>query len=429
MSKFNRRFLLEGVGAAALALPFLKYAKSAEAQSSAKKFVFFFTPDEPINRAHWAPSGNTLQFHPVMQALEPFKSKIYMVGDLGVPSFSSGGSGHYASGSMSTGVPNNGGDHTFKAGGISIDQFIANRLNTESLVLASGTGIRQNPYGIYRITWRGPSDPVNPIVYPDQALDAALGNAPTEPPPTSGPPKEWVKRNFILDKVTEQIRDVKGRLPASDRIRLDQHLTSLEELHRDVTVEPPPIGTCNRPSVGSLNPDSNADVPKIAEINARIVAQSFACGTRRVAVLQHGSSGSYGTPTWPDYGININMERHEGIVHASYSNNHAGAYGDRRRQLEAFHYRQFAFFLKELEDANVLDDTVVLWAKPMSNNHGTSPMMYMFAGDRGLGSNLGTFKSYSGRAHNDVLLTAIKLMGLNDVNSFGSAQYNQGPLL
>ena len=54
-TKLSRRHLLAGMGAGALALPLLSRLPSAEAAEFPKRFVVFFSPNEPINKAYWKP--------------------------------------------------------------------------------------------------------------------------------------------------------------------------------------------------------------------------------------------------------------------------------------------------------------------------------------------------------------------------------------
>ena len=419
MKKFGRRFLLEGAGAAAAALPFLKYAPSAEAQSAQKRLVIFYLPNEPINRANWAPPGTNLELRPIMSALEPFREKIFMLGDLHVPA-SYGGSGHDAVAPMLTGRDKYGSGVDFTASGESIDQFIARRLGGKSLVLGHGKGVHDRNYGGWRIVHRGQNDPVSPLVDPVAGFDAAFPDA--LPPPTGGgdePPKEWVKRNLVLDGVTEELNAITKRLPATDKVRLDKHLTGIEELYRDVSAPMDPPPTCDTPNAPpAIAYLQNQNFPRVAELQMQTVAQAMACGTRRVSVLQFGSTGDYGEAIWPDWGVNVGGDYHD-VAHEGDSPN--------RREIMKFHYRQFAYLLDQLQQRDVLNDTVVFFVQAMTAGHATNPMMYMLAGDSQLPG--GTFRSFSGKTNNDVLTTVCQLMGLSDVTSFGQSEYNNGPLL
>ena len=135
----TRRSLLTGLGAAALAVPMLRNAPSAHADVFPKRFVVFFSPNEPIDKAHWAP-GAGLALTDVMQPLEPHKDKLVLLGDLRMYTRDKDpfGGGHVGVGHLLTGevnVPYGSENYEFWAGGISVDQLIAQRLGVDALTL------------------------------------------------------------------------------------------------------------------------------------------------------------------------------------------------------------------------------------------------------------------------------------------------------
>src|SRR5206468_3247048 len=138
---------LKGAGAAAIALPFLNAMQrigGAAAPAFPKRFLVWFQPDGTIHE-NWVPTGTTTNFQlsRILKPLEPYQSKLVVldgikdqVGDYGQEP---GDDHQRGMGTMLTGVhllpgSTQGGCTTCPAaglaGGISVDQAIANKIGT-----------------------------------------------------------------------------------------------------------------------------------------------------------------------------------------------------------------------------------------------------------------------------------------------------------
>jgi hypothetical protein len=151
LARFARRSFLAGASSLAL-LPWLRSASVSHAAPlpSKRRFVVFFTPNEPIEEAYWKPQGATGNEFSLAGATLPapidelasIRDNLLMIGNVRM---SNPGYDHAAIGILLTGVPNEypSGDTDQNAaigGGISLDQLLGERLDEEPLVLGTRTG-------------------------------------------------------------------------------------------------------------------------------------------------------------------------------------------------------------------------------------------------------------------------------------------------
>jgi hypothetical protein len=136
-------------------------------------------------------------------------------------------------------------------------------------------------------------------------------------------------------------------------------------------------------------------------------------------------------PNWGgNEGININIDAHN-LSH-NYNEDQNATNADRRRQLETWYFKQFAYFLSKLEEVpegegTMLDNTVVLWCKPIGRRHSVNEMLFILAGGAGGQLQTGRYLEFDGMPHNNLLVNICQLMGLSDT-TFGDPKYCTGPL-
>lgn len=424
----HRRTLLQGISAAA-ALPFLSKIPSAHAQTIPRRLVVFFSGNEPIDRAHWYP-GTGFTLTPVMKALEPHKPKLVMLGGMKMgPSAADPYNGHNCIGHVLTGHANKyyGTKSQFWGGGISIDHFLAQRLGVPSLTLGAKSG---NSTGTQRMSYAGASQPVHPIDDPLKAFANTFGNVSTGGGST-GPDPRQLQRKSVLDALARDLTRVRAGVPAADRHKLDQHLEAVRALEQRLSA-PPPANSCSPTPVASgIDYTANANFPLAARAQMDIIVQALACDLTRVATLQLGGSAGSGTPNWPNEGLTFTRGEHE-IAHNYYSSTASSAVPE-REAVEAFYYRLFAELLAKMDavpegDGTLLDNSLVLWVKPMGQKHGVSDLLFMLAGSAQGALKTGRYLEFKGRPHNDLLTSVCHLMGQTTVERFGDPAFCTGPL-
>lgn len=438
-SAHSRRALLRAIGTSSLAAPFL--SRLSFGAEPPRRLLVFFTPNEPIDRAHWAPPGQGASFkltglNPMLAPLEPFRDKLNLIGDLSmerIASLDKKDGGHRGIGWMLTGrpnVPTGPQQPDFWAGGISLDQFVAERFKTPAVTLGALSG---GSSGNGRISYAGRMQPVHPQEDPKVAFDRTFQNVvPGKPGAGAGDAEaRRLQQKSVLDTVAADLGDLSARLAAPEREKLDRHLSMIRDLEKQLQAAP--SGAACQAVAPKSVPDhkTNAAYPRTSRLQMDVAVQALACQVTRVASVQLGNTGAgHLTPLWPDDGININKDEHN-IAHA-YSQTGSGPDVKNRELLESFYYRQFAYLLRQMEavpegNGTLLDHTLVFWVKNISHNHKWDPVFFMTAGG-GAFMSTGRFLSFPGRPHNDLLSGICQKLGLSDVSSFGEPSVATEPL-
>ncbi len=420
----SRRNLLLGAGAGALALPFFDRVPSAHAQSFPTRVLFFYTPQEPIGRSYWEP-GSGFSLPDVMSPLEPHKDAITMIGDMVVASANDDvKAGHNLIGHILTNRLNSifGADWQFYAGGISLDQYIAQQIGVEALVL--GVSAKQ-AFGTSRLSYLAKDQPVHPEQDPAAAFDSTFANF-LLPEDELAALRD--RRGRVLDTVNDHLSSLRPKLPSADRDKLDIHVDQIAKLE-DKLMQGGALA-CTPTAPPALDPTANANIPATTRHQIDVMVQALACDVTRVGTLQVGGSGGFGTPQWPDEGIDINKGDHD-IAHEYYSVNGPQEIAD-RVALERYHYQQLAYCLDKMKSipegaGTLLDHSVVVWVKSMSNNHAHDPIMMMLAGGANGQLSGGKYVSAGGAPTANLLVTIAQLMGLNDT-TFGDPAYCTGAI-
>jgi hypothetical protein len=420
----TRRRLLGSGAAAALGLPFLgSFARGADAPPL--RLLILWTP----NDAEWPDQyGVTLTAGAALPAtlpafLEPlsaFRDRIAVLGDI-ANTFEGG---HTSIGHALTGVDWIGPDgNNFWAGGVSVDQHIAQSLGEEALTLGVACGSKN---GKGRMSYSASQMPVDPIEDPSIAFDSLFADVGSDADEVAA---RRARQHSILDRVAADLQAYQTQIPAEQRPRLEQHLQSIRAIEE--TIDDELLASCDPTLPAALDVGDNALVPEVLRAQMRIAAQALGCGATRVATLQLGRAGGGFTPLWPDEGLDIGLDVH-GVAHEHYLQPDNAAVLADAKAVEAWYSTQLAFLLAQLDaipdidGGRLLDNTLVVHVKELGRRHGTDPMTYVLAG----GPNVLTgdrYWSFQGRPHNDLLLTLCHKMGVADA-TFGDPSITTGPL-
>lgn len=425
-STIGRRRFLGGLGAGAMLAPLVGSLARAGEIGPAPRLLVFFTPNEPIAREHWHPGGAGNEFaldmplRPMMQSLDPFRADMLMIGDMKMRTrdLDNFGGGHVGMGHMLTGhinVPYGEQNYEFWAGGISVDQHIANALDCDALTLAVSPGGNS---GNGRMSYSGRNQPVHPTTRPDDAFDALFADALL---PADELALLRARRLSVLDRVVGDLEKAKARVSASDRDKIDAHLQRARDLEvqlaQDTTLQCEPVA----PAAADYG--SNAMIPVTIRRQIDVAVEALACGVTQVASLQIGNTGAdHITPIWPDHGINVNTGLHTNAH--DYVQNPSAQATTQRVAVETFFFEQFAYLLQQLRDrpdaggGTLLDNTLVFWTKSLGRDHRGDELLYILAGGSNLGLQTGRYIGRTDVPHNNLLVSVCNLMGLPD-ETFG----------
>ncbi|MCH9685471.1 MAG: DUF1552 domain-containing protein [Deltaproteobacteria bacterium] len=440
-ANFSRRRFLMGAGACGMGLPFLSSLVAragSDPVDRARRLIIFCSPNEPINPDFWLPPGAShgsvlTGLAPEMASLEPYRDKLLMLGNMDMASRIADphpgghiGMGHLLVGRRVTEIGPNEPEHW--ASGMSVDQHIAAALDMDPLTV----GIRvSGANGNSRISYVGDSQPVDPVTNPSVLFDNLFADA-TLPAEELAALK--AQRLSVLDRVTGDLERIKSRLPAEGRNKLEIHTDMVRDL--ELKIESDQVIDCDPtapPSADTFDYGSNANFPTAVRRQIDVTLQAMGCGISDVATIQLSNSGASNlTPLWPTEGIDLNLNYHD-IVHDHNEDPNNATIIDRRLQAETFFYSMFAYLLEQLDTieegdgTTMLDNSLVVWMKPIAQRHNFNEFLFMLAGSANGQLSTGRYLSFDGQPHNNLLVNLCNLMGLPDT-SYGEAQFCTGPL-
>lgn len=418
----SRRALLGGLGAVGISA--LLPRGRVRAQSIPTRFVFVHVPEGMWKTAQRPLSGTT-DLGPIFAALQPHQPDILVLNELHMKSRDQGpGADRHARamGHMLTGteMQNDNG-----AGGISLDQRIANAIGGSSPIKSLHLAVRI----IYadmngRPLWSAPGRAVSAIQSPWVAYDRIFGaTAPAVP----GKPAFDLRRS-TLDHSLRDISSLRPTLPASDRERLDSYHESLRDLERRLMTMPAP-GTagCQQPSLGAeVDPRAEKNYEQIGQLQMDLLVSALRCGVTRVATLQYGNSIDQCAYSF----IGVNNLGHD----LSHNNNDCDPTGSKKAMVYQWYAKQAALLLEKLKavpegDGTMLDNTVVLWASEFgdSHAHAADQLTWLVMGNAAGYFRSGRILDAQGRSTNDLHTSLCNAFGIAD-RSFGNPAYCAGPL-
>src|ERR1043165_4189029 len=234
--RVSRRRFLKGITAAGVAQvglpPLISMLNSSGTAYGAtpieSRFVFWFNGNG-IPERYWIPAddGPDFQFSPCLSPLAPFRGDIHVLSGLDnqAATMPGPGNGHHKaiSGVVSC-TPFTG----HGAGGPSIDQAVAAKIGKDSRFSSIQVGVSQESFGesIQRnMSWAGHNRPLPPQMLPNRLFDSLFGAR----------EEGWVSRKrSILDAVRQDAIELKKEVPAEDKQRVDEHLSSIRDLERAI---------------------------------------------------------------------------------------------------------------------------------------------------------------------------------------------------
>jgi hypothetical protein len=289
----RRRFLrgVLGGAVASVALPWFEASVGTTARVGANggafptRFGLFFWGNGVVPSA-WVPAttGRDFALSYLMEPLAPIRENLTVVSGtaLKVPNLEPHWSG--ASGFL-TGKP-----LLFKPSGgwtlpdATFDQIVAQAVGGDTRFRSLEFGARPRE----GLSYSGPDNPNPPEASPFSLFNRLFGPDFREPGDTSEPDPALRFRRSVLDLVTEDITRFEQNLGATDRARLDQHLTSVREMETRLArlaENPANLEACRRPEQPLEEYPDIDGRPQLVELNRAmcdIVALGLACDQTRV---------------------------------------------------------------------------------------------------------------------------------------------------
>lgn len=398
----DRRAFLRGIGGAALALPVLDAMGAEAAGNIPRRFCALYTAngmslpraEHGIDDWSWFPTAEKegqFVFGKSTEPLSPFRSQLSFLGGLYHPSGPKADP-HVCSDMWLTGAPL----HSPKPGtynSVGLDQVVAQHTKQHcrqpSLVLSidAGTGFLSRTGTIsYSLEGR----PIPAENSPRRVFDRLFRSDTSS---LQSQREALRKRIKLVDAVAESARSLHRELGRSDKERMEQYLTSLNEVESRLIASERWIDVpLKAQETGHIDLDvTNESEPALYYRNMfDLIALAFDADiTRSVTFMLNREDGMGISDTFP---LKLGLSQtHHSLSHA----------GDKEGQLafakyDLFLSQQIAGFLgrlNEYRDRNgtVLDNTVVLYGSGASTTHTPRNLPTLVAGGGNLGLRHGQY--------------------------------------
>ncbi len=367
----------------AAATPLHKTAAATRTRLAAIEMVHGAAGSSVVGRArnYWSPAkeGADFEFTQTLKSLEPFRDYVTVISDTDL---------HNA---MSLSPAEEGADHTRSSAvfltaahpkmtegsdillGPSIDQIYAQRFGQETPLpslqlciedvgsLSGACGYGYSCVYANTISWASPTTPLPMERNPRAAFEQLFGDG--------GSPAERKARReadgSVLDRILQQVGQLKKDLPARDRSRLNDYLEDVREVERRIQK----IERFNASGDGRNLPEAPIGVPDSFDEHVKLMFDlqvlAFMTDSTRVSTFKMGRDVS--SRVYPESGV-------KSPFHALSHHGENPAKIEEFSRLNQYHVSKVAYFLDRLRntpdgDGNLLDHSLVLYGSPMGDSH------------------------------------------------------------
>jgi len=431
MKSLTRRQFLRDVGVSATVLPLVMGLPSlglAKTAARKQRLILMFSPNGIVPPVFWPDEqGEEFTLKRILEPLAPFKKQTLIL--KGISNKVRGdGDGHMRGMScLLTAIelfPGNiqGGSDTPAgwASGISIDQEMRNFFDSQpesrtrfgSLEFGIAVPDRADPWT--RWSYAGPNKPVAPIDDPYQMFEKLYGRVKD---------KDTIKS--ILDDVRDDIRLVSSKLSGEDKKLLDEHLSYVRDMERDLQSAEKQKLAHPMPQLDQGVINDNDNIPKTSKMQIELLVNSFQNDMARVATLQYTNSVGQAKMRW----LGIEQGHHE-LSHDPDLNEGSQ---EKLTKINVWFCEQMAYLAKRLSetkepggDGNLLDNTLIIWTNELGkgNSHTLDNIPFVLVGNGG-GLRMGRSLKFEKAAHNRLWIAIANAMG-HDISTFGNPKLCEG---
>lgn len=448
----SRRRFLRGLGAA-ITLPTFASLRPLQSQSAAGagaaalgttasgaplRSLFVFFPNGAIPAEWWpqqsasaASADPGYRFNRTLEPLEPWRNQVQVLGGLDNIPANPGpdGAGDHArgNGTFLTSVRLKKSSTDVRAG-VSIDQVIAGRvghltrlpsleLTCDHIRKSSGCDAGYSCAYQFNLSWRNESTPMTAENNPRLVFERLFGSgAPAER--AANLQRRQQEQRSILDFVLEDARDMKRRLDARDREKLDQYLTGLREVEERIT-RAERFNVALDPSVQTPEGIPGTHAGHV-QLMYDLLVLAFQTDTTRVATLQLSYDGS--NRSFSEIGI---AEGHHDLTH----HQNRPDWVAKVAEIDRWYVTQFASFLEKLQAVQdsdtrpLLHNSMIVYGSGIAdgNRHTHSNLPVLLAGAGGGTLKTGRYVQHGSKPLSNLYLNLADRMGLQSVTRFGDS--------
>ena len=400
----DRRTFIRGMGVTCM-LPFFEgmamtsLSKFAKPVSPKRLCILYFPngvglpPKESIYHKNWSwfpiGEGSDYKLTKSLSPLSPYRSDMSIMGGLSHP-FSRNVLGHMAGDSFLTGGDLRG---EYK-NSISLDQVAANKLSHytrfPSLTLSTDGGVGYKSR-TSTLSFNSSGKPIPSEHRQREIFERYF--SPNGGAPTHQRRKSIQQGMKIVDLVLEDSKTLKNRLGSNDKAKLDEYLTSLNQVEKQLTRNEKWLDVPMKEFDASL---INLDVDPTAapEDYVRSMMDLMILGfqtdaTRVISYLMAREDGMGFGDNFPK--IALGLQGHHTISHDKAT----GHWEDWGR-LDRWYAKQFAYFINKMKNTkdihgSLLDNTLILYGSACSTTHNARNYPLILAGGSKMGVNHGEY--------------------------------------
>ena len=238
-----------------------------------------------------------------------------------------------------------------------MDQVIAARIGRETafkslhLSVAACAGTHRHAF------WAGPNQPITAEESPLAAFNRLFGNLSTD---TALAAKLKGRRQSVIDLVSGELKTLQAKLGASQKIKMQSHLTAMRELELRLNA---PVLSCTKPAApGATAVRPRIGAPAQAAIRAHmdVIVNAFRCDLTRVGTLQLGHADDGPIPEGQP------LERHPAAHSVNDTNPDRQNAISSYRRTDEWYASHLAYLLQKMDsidegNGSMLDNTLIVF--------------------------------------------------------------------
>ena len=423
--KLDRRAFLKGTAGMTLALPVLEAMGKDVAEKTPRRFCALYTANgmslphakHGIDEWSWFPRAEKdgkFVFGKSTEAFAPFRQQLSFMGGLYHPNGPKSDP-HVCSDMWLTGAPLQDPKREVY-NSVALDQVVAKHTKQfcrqPSLVMSVDAGVGfLSRTGT--ISYSATGKPIPAENNPRQIFNRLFR---ADRASMEAQRKNLERRIKLVDAVLEQAKSLNQSLGKSDREKIDQYLTSLNEVEERLVASEKWIDIPLKKQDHShlqLDAHSEGDPGEYYRTMFDLIALAFDADiTRSIAFMLNREDGMGISDTFP---IKLGIKRtHHSLSHAQ----------DKDGQLMFAKYDQFlteqlVHFFKRLQSykenkGNVLDNTIVLYGSGASTTHLPENLPTLVAGGANMGLKHGQYWRNGKTQMSDVYLSILHSLGVEE---------------
>jgi hypothetical protein len=438
--RVTRRALLSGLGVSAALSPFIPLLNAQGQEAQPLRLILWFTPHGTVYD-NWKPSGGQTDFtlSPILEPLAPYRSKLNILDGLKIQADGVGAPHTKGPPLLWTASPLND-DMTFTradgSGGMyygwnsapSLDQVILSKLGASVTTPYKSLEFGVRSGGSHpgsRMIYTGSQTPLAPETNPWAAFKRLIGDIGKT---TDELERIRAERRSVLDVLGSELTSLQSKISSADKKKIDAHLSAVREIEMrlqssNVACQGPVLGT-------EVDVNKSSNTPVVMDAMVSLMAASLSCGLTQFASMQYRVGENDGGYLYDWLGIS-SLEHHL-MTHEPDSN--AASRGDLTK-IYTWYAEMFGKFLGKLEatpegSGTMLDNSLVVWGSELGkgNSHSFEKMPFVVAGGAAGKLKTGRYLQFDGVEHNRLLVSVAQLMGVPEMDKFGSTDTKSGNL-